>query len=184
MRKIYLVARLALPLLLAGSILAGCAAGVNPRLMQTDAEIVYGQKQQKLIIDKRLEFDQLADDFLLTRKPVFLDKMAGALVLTEKEVDKAQAFLDLQPPYHRGIALARRKVAYDAVRTGEKQLCEMLLVFGELHMQYGDPTTARTALEKLKIRFAAESFTGYRQKASALLEEAGGAGETPCPEQT
>ena len=166
-----LVCRLPFALLAAGCLLAGCAAGVTPQQMRMDAEITYGQKVTKLLGDKRLEFDQLAEDFLLTLKPIFLDKMAGVLVLTEKERDKARAFLDLQQPYHRGIALARRQEAEQAVRVGEKQLCEMTLLFGELHALYGDPATGRVALGKVLNAYPEASYAGYRAKAAALLEE-------------
>lgn len=171
MRILVPSARPILTIIAVGSLLIGCAAGVSTQKVVTDAEIAYGQKEQKILVEKRMEFDQLVDDFILSRNPVFLDKMTGVLDLTEQEIDKAQVFLGLQPPYHRGMAMLRHKAADEAVRAGEKNLCEMLLVFSEINLTYGDPNIARTTLAKLETRFTAESFEGYRKKASLMLKE-------------
>ena len=157
--------------LVAGSLLGACSAGVTPRQMQMDPEITYGLREQKLLFEKRMEFDQLKEDFLLTRDPVFLAKMNGTMERTEKDIDKARAFLDLQPPYHRGIAKVRRQTAETALRQGEQHLCEMLLVTSELHLLHGDPTAARASLEKLDKQFVGDSFLQYREKAELLLME-------------
>ena len=166
----YALSRLGLALLMAVGLLAACAAGVTPQQRQTDAELDYGRKEQSALVDQRMEFDQLAEDFLLTHNPVFLGKMAVLLERATKGLDKARLFRDLLPPYHRGIALARRQAAERAARTGEKGLCEMLLVFGELHLLHGDPATARETLTKVLTGFPGAPFADYRAKASALLE--------------
>ncbi len=167
----FFVGRRLLPLLVAGSLLGACSAGVTPRQMEMDPEITYGLREQKLLFEKRMEFDQLKEDFLLTRDPVFLAKMNGTIERTEKDIDKARAFLDLQPPYHRGIAKVRRETAEAAFHQGEQHLCEMLLVTGELHLLYGEPTAAQANLEKLDKRFVGDSFLKYREKAALLLME-------------
>jgi len=155
----------------AGSLLGACSAGVTPRQMEMDPEITYGLREQKLLFEKRMEFDQLKEDFLLTRDPVFLAKMNGTMERTEKDIDKARAFLELQPPYHRGIAKVRWQTAETALRQGEQHLCEMLLVTSELHLLHGDPTSARASLEKLDKQFVGDSFLQYREKAALLLKE-------------
>jgi len=163
-----------IPLLLAGSLLGACSPGVTPRQMEMDAEITYGLREQKILFEKRIEFDQLAEDFLLTRDPVFLAKMAGTMERTELDIDKARAFLELQHPYHRGIAKLRRQTAEEALQTGEQHLCEMLLMASELHLLYGDKTIARDNLEKLEQRFPDDAFSQYREKAAMLSSQVTG----------
>jgi hypothetical protein len=158
-----------MPLLLTVSLLAGCAAGVTPQQRQTDAEITYGRQERKVLCDQRVEFDQLAEDFQLTGNPVFLDKMAGVLELTAKELAKARAFRDLEPPYHRGIALARHQAAEEAVRTGQQQRCEMLLILAEIHLRYGDAATGHALLARVGQEFPEPAFANYRAKADALV---------------
>lgn len=165
------VARRLLSLLVAGSLLGACSPGVTPRQMEMDPEITYGIREQKFLFEKRMEFDQLTEDFLLTRDPVFLAKMAGAIERTEQDITKARAFLDLQQPYHRGIAKIRWQTAQEALQMSEKQLCEMLLITSELHIRYGDKTIARANLEKLEKRFTGDTFAQYQEKASLLMSE-------------
>jgi len=162
---------LILPILLAGSLLGACSAGVTPRQMAMDQEIGYAMREQKLLFEKRMEFDQLAEDFLLTRDPVFLTKMTGTMERTEQDIDKARAFLGLQQPYHRGIARIRWQTAEEALQTGEQHLCEMLLIASELHLLYGDKTIAKDNLKKLEQRFPDAAFAQYREKAALLLNE-------------
>lgn len=175
-----LVARLAPALLLAACLLYGCAAGVTPQQLRTDSEVTYGRQVQKSIFAKRVEFDQLAEEFLLTLNPVFLGKMAGLLEVTAKESAKARAFLDLEPPYHRGIGLARRQAAEEAVRSGDKERCEMMLIYADLQLLHGDPETARATLTTVRSAFPGEPLSDYRVKATAMLEEAR---QNPAPRQ-
>lgn len=168
---------------LLASTLTGCAAGVPPRLAQTDASLAYSARQQKILFEKRAEFDQFVADFLLSRKPVFLAKMEAAVEFTDREVGIARAFLDINPPYQRGIALLRHEAAEATVEKGEKLLCEMLLSTAELHLQCGNPDEARTALDKLRTRFSDEACAGYRKKAEGILEEIGGNTGKNTPEE-
>jgi len=166
-----MTARCFISLLVAAGLLGGCSPGVTPRQMEMDAEITYGLREQKILFEKRIEFDQLTEDFLLTHDPVFLAKMAGTMARTELDIDKARSFLELQRPYHRGIAKIRRQTAEEALQTGEQHLCEMLLTASELHLLYGDKTIARANLEKLEQRFPGDAFTEYREKARLLQSE-------------
>ncbi len=165
------VARRLLSLLVAGSLLGACSPGVTPRQMEMDPEITYGLREQTLLFEKRIEFDQLTEDFLLTRDPVFLAKMAGAMERTEQDITKARAFFDLQQPYHRGLAKIRWQTAQAAMQMSEKQICEMLLITSELHILYGDPAVARGYLDKLNTRFSGDDFSAYREKATLLCSQ-------------
>lgn len=166
-----MTARCFISLLVAAGLLGGCSPGVTPRQMEMDAEITYGLREQKILFEKRIEFDQLTEDFLLTHDPVFLAKMAGTMARTELDIDKARSFLELQRPYHRGIAKLRWETANEAMQMSEKQLCEMLLITSELHILYGDPAVARVNLDKLSSRFSGDAFSAYRDKAALLSSQ-------------
>lgn len=166
-------------LLMTAALLGACAAGTTPKQVEMDPEITYALRLQKNILEKRLEFDQLNEDFLLTSNPVFLVKMEGTMARTRQDIDKARAFLDLQQPYHRGIARMRWQTARQAVRSAEKQLVEMLLIAGELHLLHGDREMARTTLERVRREYEGDDFRAYREKADLLLLELEGSGPSP-----
>lgn len=149
-------------------ILTGCASVSE---LTANPVVSEAEKIVKSVSEKKAEFDNAANEYLLTLDQAHLQRMESLIDLVREDLELASAWHEQQRYYPKGISYYEWSYSKHAEELDRKVLCEMMVRLAELNMLYGDKLRAAQLFAEVVKTFDGDEFTGYRSLAKTRLQE-------------